>query len=82
MKPLAPADWDYFALDDVAYRGHRVSVVWDRDGTRYEPGKGLHLLVDGKEVASSDDAREAHRRRCRRAAKPPAAATAAASTSR
>jgi hypothetical protein len=54
VDPLAPADWAWFALDDVAYRGHLVSVVWDKDGTRYRQGKGFHLLVDGRKVASSD----------------------------
>ncbi len=53
VRPLAPNDWDYFALDDVAYRGHRVSIVWDRKGDRYGQGAGFHLMVDGRKVASS-----------------------------
>ncbi|MGN6642586.1 MAG: MGH1-like glycoside hydrolase domain-containing protein, partial [Verrucomicrobiota bacterium] len=53
VDPLAPADWPWFALDDVSYHGHRVSLIWDRDGKRYGQGKGLQLLVDGKRVASS-----------------------------
>ncbi len=53
INPLAPADWDYFALDDVPYRGHRVSVVWDKTGERYKLGAGLHVLVDGKVAGSS-----------------------------
>lgn len=55
VKPLAPATWDYFALDNVPYKGQLVSVVWDRDGTRYKKGKGLRLFADGKEVAASDN---------------------------
>jgi hypothetical protein len=54
VKPLASADWPYFALYDVPYRGHRVSIVWDRDGTRYHLGKGLRLFADAKELAASD----------------------------
>lgn len=54
FDPLAPADWPWFALDDLSYRGHRVSVVWDKEGSRYGQGKGLHLLVDGKKAASSE----------------------------
>lgn len=27
VNPLAPDDWEYFALDDVPYRGHRVGNV-------------------------------------------------------
>jgi len=55
VHPLAPDSWDYFALDQVKYRGHLVSVVWDRLGSRYGFGKGLHVLVNGKVAASSPD---------------------------
>jgi hypothetical protein len=51
--PLAPASWDYFALDDVPYHGHRISVLWDRLGQRYGLGEGLHILADGKTIARS-----------------------------
>lgn len=54
VKPLAPATWDYFALDNVPYKGQLVSVVWDRDGTRYKRGKGLRLFADGTEIAASE----------------------------
>ncbi|HVK14427.1 MAG TPA: discoidin domain-containing protein [Gemmataceae bacterium] len=54
VKSLAPADWPYFALFDVPYRGHRIAVVWDRDGSRYNLGKGLKLLADGKVLAAAD----------------------------
>jgi hypothetical protein len=51
VAPLAPDAWPYFALDGVAYHGHRVAVVWDRDGGRYHRGAGLSLYVDGRRVA-------------------------------
>ncbi|HEV8148922.1 MAG TPA: discoidin domain-containing protein [Gemmatimonadales bacterium] len=51
LNPLAPDDWPWFALDAVAYHGHSVSVLWDRDGTRYRRGAGLTLLVDGRPAA-------------------------------
>lgn len=54
VKPLAPAEWDYFAVENVPYKGQLVSVLWDRDGTRYKKGKGLRLFVDGKEIAASE----------------------------
>lgn len=53
VRPLAPEDWDYFAMDSIPYRGHLISVVWDRSGNRYSFGQGLHLLVDDERVASS-----------------------------
>ena len=50
IAPLAPAEWDYFALEDVAYRGHNLTIVWDRDGTHYGKGKGLQVLANGKRI--------------------------------
>jgi hypothetical protein len=55
VNPLAPTHWDYFALDEVAYHGHMISIVWDRDGTRYHRGRGLTLFVNGRRVASRPD---------------------------
>ncbi len=52
VKPLAPSSWEYFAVDDIPYRGHLVSIVWDKSGTRYKFGAGFHLLVDGKVIKS------------------------------
>ena len=53
VVPLAPDAWRYFALDHVSYRGRSVAVVWDRDGSRYGQGAGLHLFADGQKIASS-----------------------------
>ena len=57
VHPLAPADWDYFALDSVPYRGHTIAIVWDKTGDRYDLGKGLHLLVDGERVGGANELR-------------------------
>lgn len=53
VRPLFPDAWDYCALDHVTYRGRQVAVVWDRTGTRYKFGKGLHLVADGTVIASA-----------------------------
>ena len=53
VRPLFPPEWDFFRLDRVIYRGREVAVVWDRDGSRYGLGAGLHLLADGRVIASS-----------------------------
>jgi hypothetical protein len=52
IDPLATGDWKWFAVDDVPYHGHRLSILWDRDGTRYKRGVGLTILVDGAVAAS------------------------------
>jgi len=48
------SDWAYFALDDVPYEGHRLAILWEKDGDRYSHEPGLHLLVDDKKIATSD----------------------------
>ncbi len=53
IDPLAPPDWPWFALDDVPYHGQRLSIFWDKDGTRYHKGSGLFVLADGREIAKS-----------------------------
>ncbi|HKJ67732.1 MAG TPA: glycosyl hydrolase family 65 protein, partial [bacterium] len=55
VHPLVPEDrWDWFCLDNVLYHGNILTIIWDRDGTRYHRDKGLRLLVNGEEVASSE----------------------------
>lgn len=54
VNPLVPAAWDWFALDQVSYRGRALSIVWDRDGRHYGAGAGLSLYLDGRRVARSD----------------------------
>lgn len=50
--PLLPAEtWNWFCLDSVKYHNHTLTIVWDRDGTRYHRGQGLVVLADGKEIA-------------------------------
>ena len=51
VNPLAPPAWDWFCLDQVPYHGHLVAIVWDRTGSRFGHGRGLRILVDGREVA-------------------------------
>ncbi|MBD8488562.1 glycoside hydrolase [Echinicola sp. CAU 1574] len=56
VDPLIPEDqWDWFCLDNVVYRGDILTIFWDASGKKYGKGKGLHVLINGKEVASSDN---------------------------
>ncbi len=56
VNPLVPQDqWDYFCLDGISYRGHILTILWDKDGQRYHQGTGLILMVDGKVVANRKD---------------------------
>jgi hypothetical protein len=55
LAPLVPDGWSYFALEDVLYHGHRLTVVFDRDGSRYGLGAGLIVFQDGVELARRAD---------------------------
>ncbi|KAB8168569.1 hypothetical protein FH609_008550 [Streptomyces sp. 3MP-14] len=55
VDPLIPDDWEYFALEHVPFRGHELSVVWDRTGERYGVGAGLQVRIDGELAASRTD---------------------------
>ena len=46
VEPLIPeGTWDYFCLDGINYRGHTLTIIYDKDGQRYHQGKGLTVLV-------------------------------------
>lgn len=55
LEPLLPAsEWDWFCLDALPYHGRELTIFWDRDGSRYGKGAGLHLWVDGEPVAHAE----------------------------
>ncbi|MGH7790306.1 MAG: MGH1-like glycoside hydrolase domain-containing protein [Candidatus Binatia bacterium] len=50
LQPMA-LDWPYFLLDGLRYRGHDLTIVWDRpDGQARYPGypEGFSLYIDGQ----------------------------------
>jgi hypothetical protein len=51
LFPLAPESWDYMAVENLPYRGHLLTLFWDRTGNRYGRGPGWHVWVDGVPVA-------------------------------
>ena len=49
IHPLIPQNyWDWFCLDNVRYHGRTITIVWDKDGTKYDLGKGFRIYVDFK----------------------------------
>lgn len=55
INPLIPDSWDYFAVEDFSYHGSMLSLIWDRDGTKYGRGKGLTVLLNGKVASARPD---------------------------
>lgn len=55
VNPLIPQEiWDWFCLDNIKYKGQILTIIWDKDGSKYNRGAGLSVLSDGKVVAHSD----------------------------
>ena len=52
---LEKGDLKYFMLENVSYRGHDITVVYDVDGKHYGIGTGLFVYVDGELSASADN---------------------------
>ena len=49
IDPLIPADlWNWFCLDHVKYHQKLLTIIWDRDGTIYQKGKGFSVFIDGE----------------------------------
>jgi hypothetical protein len=46
INPLIDSTISYFALSNLNYHGHRITVIYDRDGTKYNLGQGVSVLVD------------------------------------
>ncbi|MFT3679572.1 MAG: discoidin domain-containing protein [Ferruginibacter sp.] len=51
IKPLIDNSISYFYLGNLSYHGHQLTVMYDREGNRYNSGKGLTVLVDGIKTA-------------------------------
>lgn len=58
VNPMVPGEWDYFILEDVYYHGHNISIIWDKTGRKYNHGKGLQIISEGKTIASSKTIKE------------------------
>jgi hypothetical protein len=51
IAPLADSTIGWFALDNVAYHNHNISIAWDPSGTHTKAScKGLCVWVDGAKV--------------------------------
>jgi hypothetical protein len=55
ISPIVPSNWTYFALENLAYHGHLVTILYDKDGSRYNAGPGMSVFVDGVKVHAGVD---------------------------
>lgn len=48
-------DLAWFCADGIRHKDRYITLLWDRDGTRYGKGRGLKLYVDGEEKATAPE---------------------------
>jgi hypothetical protein len=59
IQPLIPENyWDWFCLDRVKYHGKMLTILWDKEGSKYNLGKGFSVYVDGRLMHRSDEIEE------------------------
>jgi len=56
VNPLLPSrKWDWFCLDNVLYKDHLLTLVWDRTGDKFGKGAGLRVFADGIQIAEGKE---------------------------
>ena len=59
INPLLPDNkWDYFCMENVPYHGRNITVLYDKNGTKYNNGTGFSVYVDGILAAHEDTYKE------------------------
>jgi hypothetical protein len=53
LKPLVPDGWTYFAVQNLPYHGHLLTIIWDQTGAHYGAGSGLQICQDGTRIYQS-----------------------------
>lgn len=55
INPLLPDGWwDYFCLDNLLYKNHIITILYDKSGERYNLGTGFRIFVDGELKAKAN----------------------------
>lgn len=55
VNPLIPTGtWNYFCLENVIYKGRKLTILYDKSGKIYKRGKGLQVFVDNVLKGKSD----------------------------
>jgi len=50
VDPKIPESWDYFRLDNLWIADKCYQIIYDKDGSRYLQGQGLHIIQVNKSL--------------------------------
>ena len=51
INPLVPDTWDYFCVTDVFVGHDSITLLWDKNGTKFGVGSGFFVYVNDKLVS-------------------------------
>lgn len=55
INPLIPDNkWNWFGLDNILYHNHYLTILWDKNGDKFNKGKGFLIFEDGKLIIHSN----------------------------
>lgn len=54
IYPIIPSNWTYFAIENLPYHGHLLTILYDQTGTKYNQGVGLTVFVDGVQTQQAN----------------------------
>ncbi|KAF7192803.1 Beta-L-arabinobiosidase [Pseudocercospora fuligena] len=55
LSPIIPDSWSYFALENVAYHGMLLTILYDKDGSKYNNGLGLTVFANDEKIHNGPD---------------------------
>lgn len=55
INPLVPDDWEYFCLENIRYKNNDITVLWDKDGNKYNYGKGFIIMVNNQILVHKEE---------------------------
>lgn len=47
VAPCIPADWEYFKVENLHFRGSTYTIIYDKTGEKYHSGKGIIIQNRG-----------------------------------
>ncbi len=51
INPCLPEEaWDYFCMEGIPYKNGSLTIIWDKDGSRYGAGCGLTVIYNDKVI--------------------------------
>ncbi|ODM90461.1 Beta-L-arabinobiosidase [Orchesella cincta] len=55
IDPLIPSSWSYFIVENLLYHGHNMTILYDKDGSKYNTGAGMKIYLNGELAASQPE---------------------------